>query len=105
VQLVAGLSTTTYLRGKPTEVWAYRDAALSSGEGTIPGPVLRAKVGDEVIIHFRNDLPADETTIHWHGIRLPPQSDGTPSTQTPVPPGGEFEYRFTARDASTFWYH
>ena len=105
VQLVAGLATTEYLRGKPTEVWAYRDGALPSSKGTVPGPFLKAKVGDQVIIHFRNELPADETTIHWHGVRLPPQSDGTPSTQTPVLSGAEFEYRFTARDASSFWYH
>jgi FtsP/CotA-like multicopper oxidase with cupredoxin domain len=105
VQLVAGLATAEYLRGKPTEVWAYRDGALPNSPGSVPGPVLRAKVGDEVIVHFRNELPADETTIHWHGLRLPPQSDGTPSTQSPVFPGGQFEYRFTARDASTFWYH
>jgi FtsP/CotA-like multicopper oxidase with cupredoxin domain len=105
VQLVAGVATAEYLRGKPTEVWAYRDGALPSAGATVPGPVLRAKAGDEVIVHFRNELPADETTIHWHGLRLPPQSDGTPATQTPVYPGGEFEYRFTARDASTFWYH
>jgi FtsP/CotA-like multicopper oxidase with cupredoxin domain len=105
VQLVAGLATTAYLRGKPTAVWAYRDGALPNSTGTVPGPMLRAKVGDEVIVHFRDELPADETTIHWHGLRLPPQSDGTPATQTPVPPGGEFEYRFTARDASSFWYH
>jgi FtsP/CotA-like multicopper oxidase with cupredoxin domain len=105
VQLVAGISTAEYLPGKPAEVWAYRDGALPNSRGTVPGPLLRAKVGDEVIVHFRNDLPADETTIHWHGLRLPPQSDGTPSTQTPVLPGAEFEYRFTARDASFFWYH
>jgi FtsP/CotA-like multicopper oxidase with cupredoxin domain len=105
VELVAGLATTEYLRGKPTEVWGYRDGALPNSRGTVPGPVVRAKAGDELIIHFRNELPADETTIHWHGLRLPPQFDGTPATQTPVYPGGEFEYRFTARDASTFWYH
>ncbi len=105
VELVAGRATTEYLRGKPTEVWAYRDGAVPSSKGTIPGPFLKAKVGDDVIIHFRNELPADETTIHWHGVRLPPQSDGTPSTQTPVLPGADFQYRFTARDASSFWYH
>jgi FtsP/CotA-like multicopper oxidase with cupredoxin domain len=105
VQLVAGLSTAAYLRGKPTEIWAYRDGALPNSKGTVPGPLLRAKVGDEIIVHFRNELPVDETTIHWHGLRLPAPSDGTMSTMTPVPPGGEYEYRFTARDASSFWYH
>ena len=105
VQLVAGLSTTEYLPGKPAEVWAYRDGARPASRGTVPGPLLRAKAGDQVIVHFRNELPADETTIHWHGLRLPPQSDGTPSTQAPVLPGAAFEYRFTAQDASSFWYH
>jgi FtsP/CotA-like multicopper oxidase with cupredoxin domain len=105
VELVAGRATAAYLPGKPTEVWAYRDGALPDSQATVPGPVLRAKVGDEIIVHFRNELPNDETTIHWHGLRLPPQSDGTPSTQTSVFPGAAFEYRFTARDASSFWYH
>jgi FtsP/CotA-like multicopper oxidase with cupredoxin domain len=105
VQLVAALSTTVYLAGKLADVWAYRDGAVPNSKGTIPGPLLRAKVGDEIIVHFRNELPSDETTIHWHGLRLPPESDGTPSTMTAVLPGAEYEYRFTARDASTFWYH
>ena len=101
---MAEVSTTEYLAGKPAQVWAYRDGAVPGSKG-IPGPLLRAKVGDEMVVHFRNELPADETTIHWHGLRLPAESDGTPSTMTPVPPGGEYEYRFTARDASLFWYH
>src|SRR5947207_919841 len=54
VSLVAGLATAEYLRGKPTEVWAYRDGALPGSKGTIPGPMLRAKVGDQVIVHFKN---------------------------------------------------
>ena len=104
VELVAGLSSVEYLAGKPAEVWAYRDGALPDAKGTVPGPILRAKVGDEVVVHLRNELP-DETTTHWHGVRLPPEADGTSSTQEPVLPGGSFEYRFTARDASSFWYH
>lgn len=106
VELVAGVSTTEYLEGKTAEVWAYRDGAVPEAQGTVPGPMLRAKVGDEVIVHFKNELPIDETTIHWHGLRLPPEADGAPSaSQAPVLPGAEYEYRFTARDASSFWYH
>lgn len=103
VELVASVWSTEYLAGKPAEVWAYRDGA-SPATPSIPGPMLRAKVGDEVIVHFHNELP-EETTIHWHGLRLPPEADGTPSSQTPVLPGADYEYRFTARDASSFWYH
>ncbi len=104
VELIAGLGSAEYLADKPAAVWAYHDGALPEAQGSVPGPMLRANVGDEVIVHFRNELP-EETTIHWHGLRLPAEADGTASSQTPVLPGGEYEYRFTARDASSFWYH
>ncbi len=104
VQLVAGVSTVEYLAHKPAEVWGYRDGAVADAKPSVPGPMLRAKVGDEIIVHLRNELP-EETTIHWHGLRLPPEADGTPSSQTPILPGAEYEYRFTAKDASSFWYH
>src|SRR5262245_35822826 len=45
VQLVAGVSSAQYLPGKTTEVWAYRDGAVPGSKGTVPGPMLRAKVG------------------------------------------------------------
>jgi len=106
VRLVAGISTTEYLAGKQTEVWAYRDGAIAGARGTVPGPMLKAKRGDQIIVHFKNELPEMETTVHWHGLRLPAQFDGAPSFQMPaVFAGTEFEYRFTARDASSFWYH
>jgi FtsP/CotA-like multicopper oxidase with cupredoxin domain len=105
VELVATTGTAQLLDGKTTPVWGYRDGARADSAPSIPGPMLRAKVGDQIVVHFKNELPADETTIHWHGLRLPPESDGTPSTMSPVPPGGSFDYRFTARDAGSFWYH
>ena len=105
VELVAGISTTEYLKDKPTEIWAYRDGALADSQGTVPGPMLRAKVGDQVIVHFRNELPSDETTIHWHGVRVPPDMDGATVSQSPILPGASFDYVFTAPDASSFWYH
>ncbi len=104
VELVAAPSTHTYLPGKPADVWTYRDGAVANSEGSIPGPMLEAKLGDRVIVHFRNDLP-EATTIHWHGVRVAPASDGTPISQIPVPPGGTFDYEFVAVDAGLFWYH
>lgn len=102
VQLVAGPATHAFLAGKPAEVWAYRDG--SGGSPSVPGPLLVVNQGDHVIVHFRNELP-EETTIHWHGIRVPFGSDGTHVSQAPVPPGGTFDYEFDAVDAGTFWYH
>jgi FtsP/CotA-like multicopper oxidase with cupredoxin domain len=48
---------------------------------------------------------AQSTTIHWHGLRVPADMDGTEAVQPPVEPGGTFEYRFVVPDAGTFWYH
>ena len=72
--------------------------------GQIPGPTIRAKVGDTVIVHFKNQL-AEKTTVHWHGLRIPDSMDGNPRIQDPVPAGGAFTYTFTVPDAGTFWYH
>lgn len=71
---------------------------------TVPGPMLTAAKGDEMVIKVLNNLP-ERTVIHWHGIQLPSKMDGTDSVQTPIKPGEEFEYRFIVPDAGTFWYH
>ena len=67
--------------------------------------MIRAKLGDRVIVHFKNSLP-EATTIHWHGLRVPNEMDGAPGvTQPPIESGGEFRYEFELRDAGTYWYH
>lgn len=71
---------------------------------SVPGPTLRAAQGDTIVVKVKNDL-AEPTVIHWHGIRLPAEMDGTDSVQRPIGPGEEFEYRFMVPDAGTFWYH
>jgi FtsP/CotA-like multicopper oxidase with cupredoxin domain len=72
--------------------------------GTVPGPLLQAKVGDEVIVHFRNALD-EPTTVHWHGLRIPAEMDGNPRIQDPVEPGEGFEYRFVVEEPGSYWYH
>lgn len=104
VELVAVTATHEYLAGKPADVWAFRDGAKARSKPSIPGPLLEAKLGDKVIVHFRNELP-EETTIHWHGLRVPNASDGTPIAQVPVPPNGSFDYEFTLIDSGFYWYH
>ena len=73
--------------------------------GTIPGPELRLNVGDTAIVHVQNNLDHEGTGIHWHGIELANESDGTPLTQNLVPPGGTFTYTFQVPRAGVFWYH
>jgi FtsP/CotA-like multicopper oxidase with cupredoxin domain len=80
-----------------TAVWAYN--------GTVPGPAIRVAQGKPVRIVVSNNL-AEDTTVHWHGIRLPNAMDGVPGlTQPPIGPGKSFTYEFTPPDAGTFWYH
>ena len=104
VEIVAAPATVEILPGRPAEVWAFRDGADDDATGTVPGPLLEARLGDRVIVHFRNDLP-EATTIHWHGLRVPNAADGTPAAQVPVPPGGTYVYEMTLIDAGLFWYH
>jgi len=73
--------------------------------GTVPGPMIRVKEGDQVRIVVKNELP-EPTTIHWHGIEVPNSMDGVPNvTQDPIQPGETFVYEFTAKPAGTFMYH
>ncbi len=70
----------------------------------LPGPVLKAKQNDVLVIKVKNELQ-EPITIHWHGIRLPAAMDGTGEVQRPIQPGEEFIYRFAVPDSGTFWYH
>jgi FtsP/CotA-like multicopper oxidase with cupredoxin domain len=81
-----------------------KTVAMLGYNGQNPGPMLKAKVGDEVIVHFHNSLTTP-TTIHWHGLRIPDAMDGSPRVQEPVPPNGDFTYRFKVPEAGSFWYH
>lgn len=95
--LVAAPAEVSLLDGRPLKVWAYN--------GQVPGPVLRARVGERLRVRFTNRLPQD-TTVHWHGVRVPNPMDGAPGvTQPPVRPGQSFVYEFVLKDAGTFWFH
>jgi len=72
--------------------------------GIVPGPVIRVKVNDKVIVHFTNNSPIP-VSIHWHGIELTNPSDGTGITQNPVEPGGTFTYAFSTPRPGVFFYH
>lgn len=78
---------------------------LLSYDGNVPSPVLRVKQGQPFRAVIENRLEQD-TTVHWHGIRVPNTMDGVPGlTQPPIKPGERFTYEFTPPDAGTFWYH
>jgi FtsP/CotA-like multicopper oxidase with cupredoxin domain len=83
--------------GVPVKAWAYN--------GQVPGPEIRVREGDHVRITLVNHLPVG-TTIHWHGVNVPPDMDGPAGlNQAPVEPGQSFVYDFIATPAGTRWYH
>ncbi|SKA28606.1 Multicopper oxidase with three cupredoxin domains (includes cell division protein FtsP and spore coat protein CotA) [Enhydrobacter aerosaccus] len=97
IAVARGQAPLTGPRRPATDVWAY--------DGVVPGPTLRVRQGEPVSIVVDNGLEED-TTVHWHGIRLPIGMDGVPGiSQAPIRPGEKFVYEFTPPDAGTFWYH
>jgi multicopper oxidase len=74
---------------------------------SLPGPTIRAREGDTLVVRLRNDLP-EATTIHWHGMTQLGtwQMDGVANiSQEPIPSGQTFEYRFKAEPAGTHLWH
>jgi FtsP/CotA-like multicopper oxidase with cupredoxin domain len=80
-----------------TGVWCY--------DGSVPGPEIRLRQGERLRVAVENRL-SEDTTVHWHGLRIPNAMDGAPYvTQPPIQPEDTFTYEFTPPDAGTFWYH
>ena len=80
-----------------TDAWCFN--------GSVPGPEIRVRQGERIRVNVTNGLN-EETTVHWHGMRVPNAMDGVPHlTQAPIRSGGAFTYEFDALDAGTFWYH
>ena len=95
--LTAGLVDWEVEPGQVVEAMAFN--------GMVPGPTLRADVGDTVRVVLENDLP-ESTVIHWHGIPITNEMDGVADiTQPPVPPGESFTYEISADRLSVGWYH
>jgi len=73
--------------------------------GSVPGPLLRLREGQEAVLRVTNNLDED-TSLHWHGLLVPDEMDGVPGfSYEGIPPGETFTYRFNVRQAGTYWYH
>lgn len=71
---------------------------------TIPGPLIRASVGDELAVTVANRL-AHSTSVHWHGIALRNDMDGAEPATPNVDAGRDFTYRFSSPHPGTYWAH
>jgi FtsP/CotA-like multicopper oxidase with cupredoxin domain len=98
------ISNTT--RPNPDGSGGSRPLMLINGQ--YPGPVIRAKWGDWIVVNVKNNLQHNGTGIHWHGVRQlnSCQHDGVPGvTECPIAPGKTRQYRFRATQFGTSWYH
>jgi bilirubin oxidase len=67
------------------------------------GPTLILNKGTNINITVNNQI-SDTTSMHWHGLHVPPIWDGGP--HSPILPGGTWNPVFTVMDnAATYWYH
>lgn len=82
-----------------------RSARPMTINGESPGPLIRLREGQEAVLRVTNLLD-EPTSIHWHGLILPPGMDGVPGVSfAGIAPGETFTYRFPVRQNGTYWYH
>lgn len=95
------------LRIAPVQVDLDQQRSLSTigYNGSAPGPLLRMKAGKPVTVDIFNDTDTPEL-VHWHGMTIPAEADGTEEEQSPfVPPHGHRRVTFTPGPSGLRWYH
>ena len=76
-----------------------------SGADGLQGPLIRARVGDRIRVHFKNLDPNNPHSMHFHGVRYKPSSDGAyvpgfSGGDAEVKTGRTWTYKLTALPAS-----
>lgn len=109
------LETVVYRRYSPNWRKPLPNAPRDSSDGlVIPGPLIKARVGDRLRIHFKNmdTLRNEPHSMHFHGVEYKPPSDGAyipgfSGRGGNVKPGQTFTYELTAgEDSAGVWpYH
>ncbi len=96
--------------------WAIGYRAYTPNWGSpLPGPIIRAQVGDTILVHFRNNDThyGFPHSIHPHGVRYTPPNDGAWTAFDPNKPGTavafgqSYDYQWNAISSSvgTWPYH
>jgi len=101
----SGRTVTATLTAQQTDIDLGGLTARTLAYGnTIPGPLIRANVGDELAIMVQNRL-TEPTSVHWHGIALRNDMDGVEPATPNIPAGQDFTFRFSVPNAGTYWAH
>jgi FtsP/CotA-like multicopper oxidase with cupredoxin domain len=73
--------------------------------GQFPGPLVRLKEGQRVVVDIYNDTDVPEL-VHWHGQMIPSDVDGASEEGTPfIPPHGMRRVAFVPKPAGFRFYH
>lgn len=89
----------------PVELAPNHIVSLTTYNGQLPGPLLRFKEGQQVIVDVFNDTDTPEQ-LHWHGQKIPSEVDGSAEEGTPfIPAHGKQRIVFTPRPAGFRFYH
>lgn len=92
------ISTTSTLSGKKEKRFQYSDEKKSNFISGIPIVLDEDK---EATIKVLNNSGVI-TNVHWHGLSIPNSQDGPDIT---LDEKGENTYKFTPKEAGTFWVH
>jgi len=96
---------TLHIKNSPIEIAPKRIISATTYNGQFPGPLLRFKEGQEVIIDIYNDTDTPEQ-LHWHGQQVPVDVDGAAEEGTPfIPAHGKRRIVFTPKPSGLRFYH
>ncbi len=84
-----------------------RPSTATAINGTVPGPLIHLREGDDVELNVTNlMMDTEHASIHWHGLLVPFRMDGVPGVNFDgIPPGETYQYRYRVKQAGTYWYH
>jgi len=100
IELTARVDVLPVFSGRASGVWNY---AGSIDGHAVANPLLIARRGELLDVTLVNRLGQD-TTIHWHGLRVDEANDG--SGLHPVQHGQDYRYHFRVDNrAGLYWYH
>jgi FtsP/CotA-like multicopper oxidase with cupredoxin domain len=101
----SGRTVTASLTAQPAQIDLGGPIVPTLAYGdTVPGPLIRANIGDELVIAVSNRLDSP-TSVHWHGIALRNDMDGAEPATPNIPGGQDFTYRFSVPNSGTYWAH
>src|SRR5256884_4489653 len=96
---------TLHIAANPIEIAHNRIVSGTTYNGQFPGPLLRFKEGQPVVVDVFNDTDTPEQ-LHWHGQFVPTDVDGAAEEGTPfIPAHGTRRIAFTPRPAGFRFYH